>query len=876
MPVLDSSTTSLHNETSDIDTASDSKTFLVPLDRDRGDPSAMVKDMDATQEDQRVKVYVRVKPSLHDNDGQPCVSVSNSGISLERCDVWGDVVCLTKQSRHGEGKVSKQFVFDSVLDDRASQSDVYQEVAQPIVDDVLAGYNGTILAYGQTGAGKTHTLSSIKPECIGVIPRAAQDIFQKISPNDVVRLSYLQIYCEQIQDLLKPETGDNLSIREGKKGRVYVPELSETVVTCLDDCLRLLQLGDRNRSVAFTALNAHSSRSHAVVMFTIIRHDTGTKNRVGRLFLVDLAGSERLKKSKSVDQRAVEARAINLSLTTLGKCVSARAMGLQHVPFRDSKLTRLLQESLGGNAKTSMIIAIRADENHADETYQSLEFGSRAMHVTTHAEVNVLLQKGQDDSEKSQDGQESDQKITNATEAFLNLSLDAGAFMELKKEKERSQQVIECLEQEKVSMMEEHKKIQLEQEEMLRAERWEKEAFQSRALMAESKATEAESVATKKIDELRIQLDRALEQLDDMEEKHEAEIDVWRERLDSAMAAEATSRVQCDVLREQLFEKSTEEDSMRSTIAELKARIECEVQENNGFRSRILSFKKQMEEEEDAKMNHLHTIAELQNMVDSTIAERDALKTLISSKENEHGKNIKTIEESIESKYRNEMALCTTQIQQLKTSMENSRSGLNKTQNALKEIQDYSRKLQSENESLKSDLEAAKMQASRYKRQAKEAIFKFDILSRHQRHVERQNKAATTIQRAYRQYRLCELRKERHSEFEELARTKHALGDLAAKHAEMAAKRNSNLAFTGHTLLGEGLDVLQEAVEGILTTFLLPSKDLKALQRYNTRMKSNQKNTDANFRIPASYQHIHQVKSVKNRNLNYYDFKERL
>ena len=467
-----------------------------------------------TNAEERVKVYVRVKPPLDEAMLPPCVSVVPPGVAEGTGrSAASNRLLLQRTSRHGEGVAAKAYAFDGVLDRDASQADVYREVAQPVVDDVLRGYNGTILAYGQTGAGKTHTLSSIKPESIGIIPRAAQDIFQKtLSPDDEVRLSYLQIYCEQIQDLLKPETGDNLSIREwkeGRRGHVGVPELSEMVVTCLDDCLRLIQMGDRNRSVAFTALNAHSSRSHAVVMFTVTRTQVdgsdstaGTSRKTtGRLFLVDLAGSERLKKSKSVAQRAVEARAINLSLTTLGKCVSARATGQQHVPFRDSKLTRLLQESLGGNAKTSMVVAVRGDGDHAEETYQSLEFGCRAMNVQTHAEVNV-------DHVRSADCRLSGPMT--AADAFMSSTLGAQAFHDLKKDQERSQRVIEGLEQEKLQMIREARDLRDAHEEQLLAERTEKDVYRNRALQAESKALETEFTATKKISELRQQLDRHL------------------------------------------------------------------------------------------------------------------------------------------------------------------------------------------------------------------------------------------------------------------------------------------------------------------------------------------------------------------------------
>lgn len=212
-----------------------------------------------------------------------------------------------------------------MLGPSATQADVYAAAAAPIVSDVLRGYNATLLAYGQTGAGKTHTLSSMQPDAVGIIPRAASEIFAAVGADPmhdyVIHMSYLQIYCEQMQDLLSPETGDNLPIREGEGGAVHVPGLRQVEVKNLDDCLRLLQLGDRNRTVAFTALNAHSSRSHAVVMLTVVKRqrmdvgscDDGAQGKdlrrgagrvhVGKLFMVDLAGSERLKKSKSTGER---------------------------------------------------------------------------------------------------------------------------------------------------------------------------------------------------------------------------------------------------------------------------------------------------------------------------------------------------------------------------------------------------------------------------------------------------------------------------------------------------------------------------------------------------------------------------------------------
>ncbi|CAK9270181.1 unnamed protein product [Sphagnum jensenii] len=290
-----------------------------------------------------------------------------------------------------------EFRFDAVLPSTARQIDVYNTAARAVVMDVLNGFNGTVMAYGQTGAGKTYTLSAKHPTAHGIIPRSAAEIFEKADADREfeyhVSMSYIQIYMEQIQDLLRPESC-NMQIREGDNG-VFVSGVKDIKVKSVEDCMRLLMLGDQNRCFAFTKLNAHSSRSHAIVILTVEKKPARTLQRtqgvlVGKLFLVDLAGSERLKKSGSEGLRASEAMSVNLSLTCLGKCISARTdPNKTHVPFRDSKLTRLLQESLGGNAKTALVINIAPCSEYMQESLSSLQFGSRAMKVATRPILNV-------------------------------------------------------------------------------------------------------------------------------------------------------------------------------------------------------------------------------------------------------------------------------------------------------------------------------------------------------------------------------------------------------------------------------------------------------------------------------------------------------
>eukprot|EP00892_Ulva_mutabilis_P006829 jgi/Ulvmu1/4518/UM002_0244.1 len=341
----------------------------------------------------RVRVFIRVRPAL-DANAETAGATQLIGSDLQKISV-----------QRADGNIAEsKFMFDRILPPDADQQDVYNESVRPIVDDVLLGYNGSVMAYGQTGAGKTYTLSNMEPDAIGMTPRALADIFNK-SAIDVVNetrvfMSYCQIYMEVIKDLLMPST-EQLQIREDLEG-VFLSNVHEVEVRSTKDCLALLQRGDQNRIFASTEMNAHSSRSHAIVIVTVIKRRkramtrnengeqvTGQATTMGRMFMVDLAGSERLKKSKSVGLRAQEAKAINLSLTTLGMCVNAKSDPTStHIPFRDSKLTRLLQESLGGNAKTSMLIAISDAREHADETFQSLLFGSRAILVKTAPRVN--------------------------------------------------------------------------------------------------------------------------------------------------------------------------------------------------------------------------------------------------------------------------------------------------------------------------------------------------------------------------------------------------------------------------------------------------------------------------------------------------------
>lgn len=297
------------------------------------------------------------------------------------------------------------YEFDEVLTESASQKRVYEVVAKPVVESVLDGYNGTVLAYGQTGTGKTYTLGQLGEEDVadrGIMVRSMEDILAEISPEtDSVCVSYLQLYMETIQDLLNP-ANDNIPIVEDPRtGEVSLPGATVVEVRNQHSFMELLRLGEANRFAANTKLNTESSRSHAILMVQMKRsvrvgepsssededHSQSVKNcnppvvRKGKLVVVDLAGSERIHKSGSEGHTLEEAKAINLSLTALGKCINALAENSPHVPIRDSKLTRLLRDSFGGTARTSLIITIGPSPRHRGETTSTILFGQRAMKV---------------------------------------------------------------------------------------------------------------------------------------------------------------------------------------------------------------------------------------------------------------------------------------------------------------------------------------------------------------------------------------------------------------------------------------------------------------------------------------------------------------
>ncbi|EIE21540.1 kinesin-domain-containing protein [Coccomyxa subellipsoidea C-169] len=284
-------------------------------------------------------------------------------------------------------------------------------VGRPIVENCLNGYNSSVLAYGQTGSGKTFTMlgqiptrAEEMPEQAGLIPRMFQYLFDRIKQLESIKregrevcflckVSCLEIYQEVITDLLCPER-TRLQLREDLRQGIYVDDLSEEVVNDGEDVVRLLRQGTANRHTGGTRTNALSSRSHCVftcVVESQTVEDGVTSIRTSRLHLVDLAGSERQKVAESEGERLKEASSINRSLSTLGLVINKLAGAHRqpaHVPYRDSRLTFLLQDSLGGNAKTVIIANVSPGAGCARETQSTLGFAQRAKQIVNKARVN--------------------------------------------------------------------------------------------------------------------------------------------------------------------------------------------------------------------------------------------------------------------------------------------------------------------------------------------------------------------------------------------------------------------------------------------------------------------------------------------------------
>ncbi|KAM9354827.1 kinesin family member 3Cb [Pholidichthys leucotaenia] len=338
-----------------------------------------------------VRVVVRCRPFNRREEIAECENV------LVIDDKLGQLTIRNPKAPPDEPM--KVFTFDSVYGWSSKQGDIYDDAVRPLVESVLQGFNGTIFAYGQTGTGKTYTMQGVSsdPDRRGVIPNSFEHIFTQISRTQnqkyLVRSSYLEIYQEEIRDLLCKDNNKKLELKENPDYGVYVKDLSSVVTKNATEIEHVMKIGNQSRSVGFTNMNERSSRSHAIFVITVECSEVGPDGedhiRVGKLNMVDLAGSERQSKTGAKGKRLKEATKINLSLSALGNVISALVDGKStHIPYRDSKLTRLLQDSLGGNAKTVMIATVGPSHRSFDETLATLRYASRVKNIKNKPRIN--------------------------------------------------------------------------------------------------------------------------------------------------------------------------------------------------------------------------------------------------------------------------------------------------------------------------------------------------------------------------------------------------------------------------------------------------------------------------------------------------------
>ncbi|KYN01497.1 hypothetical protein ALC62_07679 [Cyphomyrmex costatus] len=334
------------------------------------------------EKNQHIQVFVRVRP-INQNE-----KIGKS-ISVLELPTNKEIVVHERI----QGSHSKKFTFDKVFGPVSKQIDVYNAVVSPLLEEVLAGYNCTVFAYGQTGTGKTFTMEGVSNDpslhwqsdtTAGIIPRALSHLFDELrmleAQEYTVRVSFLELYEDAT-----------------RKGSIIIHGLEEVTVHNKNEVYKILEKGSERRQTAATLMNAHSSRSHTVFSITIHIKENNVDGeellKTGKLNLVDLAGSENVGRSGAVDRRAREAGNINQSLLTLGRVITALVERAPHVPYRESKLTRLLQESLGGRTKTSIIATISPASINLEETLSTLDYAHRAKNITNRPEINQKLSK---------------------------------------------------------------------------------------------------------------------------------------------------------------------------------------------------------------------------------------------------------------------------------------------------------------------------------------------------------------------------------------------------------------------------------------------------------------------------------------------------
>ncbi|KAL5262688.1 hypothetical protein ACHWQZ_G008176 [Mnemiopsis leidyi] len=418
-----------------------------------------------------VSVYVRCRPrnTNEKNTGSP---------SIIQCSKKEVVV------KQHNTNLNKKYTFDHVYGPESSQVDVYKGVAQSAIEEVLQGYNCTVFAYGQTGTGKTYTMEGDrsvgsnlpweKDPKIGLIPRCMSHMFDRLNSQASdfsVRLSMLELYNEELFDLLSTTDSNTTKLRlfedSTRKGSVVIQGLEEVQVMNKDEVYQVMERAMQKRRTAETLLNAHSSRSH--VVFTVTVHiksvtqdDIGECEeevfKMGKFNLVDLAGSENIGRSGALNARAREAGNINQSLLTLGRVITALVDRAPHIPYRESKLTRLLQDSLGGRTQTSIIATISPAACNLEETLSTLDYANRAKNILNKPEVNQRSSKKTLIKEYTAEIERLKRELQNSREQ-RGVYLEVEKFNEMECRMKSQSQLIKEKEDELAALVQEREKI---------------------------------------------------------------------------------------------------------------------------------------------------------------------------------------------------------------------------------------------------------------------------------------------------------------------------------------------------------------------------------------------------------------------------------
>ncbi|XP_050233061.1 kinesin-like protein KIN-5D [Mercurialis annua] len=492
-------------------------------------------------------------------------------------------------------QIDRTFLFDKVFGPTSQQKDLYDMAVAPIVFEVLEGYNCTIFAYGQTGTGKTYTMegggrkkNGEFPSDAGVIPRAVKQIFDILEAQNAeysMKVTFLELYNEEISDLLALEETTKfvddkskkpIALMEDGKGGVFVRGLEEEIVCTANEIYKILEKGSAKRRTAETLLNKQSSRSHSIFSITIHTKECTPEGeemiKCGKLNLVDLAGSENISRSGAREGRAREAGEINKSLLTLGRVINALVEHSGHVPYRDSKLTRLLRDSLGGKTKTCIIATISPSIHCLEETLSTLDYAHRAKNIKNKPEINQKMMKSAMIKDLYTEIDRLKQEVYAAREKN-GIYIPRDRYLQEEAEKKAMAEKIERMELDSESKDKQTMELQ--------------ELYNSQLLLTAELSEKLEKTENK--------LEETENSLFDLEEKHRQANATIKEKeflISNLLKSEKT-------LVERAFELREELENAASDISNLFAKIERKDKIEDGNRVLIQKFQSQLTQQLD-------------------------------------------------------------------------------------------------------------------------------------------------------------------------------------------------------------------------------------------------------------------------------------